>query len=64
MSPDDWLIAGLISYEVVAAASQRSNRVPSLPLLTTLLNGHPRWVRWTFVGGLAALLIVHLELAP
>ena len=64
MSPDDVLIAALISYEVTAAASHWSDKLPSLPLLTTVLNRQPRWLRVLFVGGLAALLVVHLELAP
>lgn len=56
-------IAALIGYEVAAVTSQRSGRVPSLPLISTVVRSWPVWARWMFVTGVAAVLADHLILA-
>lgn len=56
-------IAALISYEVAAVTSQRAGRVPSLPLISTVVRSWPVWARWVFVTGVAGVLADHLILS-
>jgi len=60
----DLIVAGLIGYEALAAATQKVRWLPSLPLLSTVLIKGSRPARWAFVAFVAATLAVHLELAP
>lgn len=59
---DDWVIGLLVGYESAAWMTHRVRWVPSMPLITTILDGQGRPVRWAFVAGVLATLVVHFEL--
>lgn len=55
-----WVLMGLMGYEVTALQSQRVSSIPNIPTITHLLQSRPKWVSSSIIGTLVLALIDHI----